>query len=126
MSWAEKIYANTLFVADLEKSKKFYAQVFDKSPAYEDEASIVFAFGELLINLLSESEAVGLIDPAKVGSKNEGSKSQLTIQVGDVDAHAKRLRELGVVLINGPIDRPWGIRTLLFADPDGHLWELAK
>ncbi|MET0609013.1 MAG: VOC family protein, partial [Gaiellaceae bacterium] len=25
----------------------------------------------------------------------------------------------------GPIDRPWGLRTAAFADPDGHVWEVA-
>src|SRR5206468_12511116 len=28
-------------------------------------------------------------------------------------------------LLNGPIDRPWGMRTAAFADPDGHIWEVA-
>jgi catechol 2,3-dioxygenase-like lactoylglutathione lyase family enzyme len=125
MSWAEKIYANTLFVADIERSKAFYAQILEKSPIFEDEASVVFQFGELLINLLSQKEAIELITPAKVASLGHGSSSQMTIQVHDVDAHARRLGEMGVTLINGPIDRPWGIRTVLFADPDGHLWELA-
>jgi lactoylglutathione lyase len=32
----------------------------------------------------------------------------------------------GVELINGPLDRPWGQRTACFADPDGHLWEVAQ
>jgi predicted enzyme related to lactoylglutathione lyase len=126
MSWAEKIFANTLFIVDLERSKAFYAQVFEKSPIFEDAVSVVYQFGELLINLLSETEAIELIDPAKVASIGDGSRFQLTIHVNDVDAHAKRLKELGVQLINGPMDRPWGIRTLLFADPDGHLWELAQ
>jgi uncharacterized glyoxalase superfamily protein PhnB len=31
-----------------------------------------------------------------------------------------------VELINGPIDRPWGMRTACFADPDGHVWEIAQ
>ena len=26
----------------------------------------------------------------------------------------------------GPIDRPWGVRTAAFADPDGYLWEIAQ
>jgi catechol 2,3-dioxygenase-like lactoylglutathione lyase family enzyme len=67
-----------------------------------------------------------LIEPALVATKDSGSRFQLTISVDDVDAHAERLTALGVPLINGPMDRPWGIRTLLFSDPDGHLWELAK
>ncbi len=28
-------------------------------------------------------------------------------------------------LLNGPQDRPWGRRTAAFADPAGHVWELA-
>lgn len=126
MSWAEKIFANTLFVANLETSRTFYSKVFEKSPVFEDENSIVFKFGELLINLLSQSEAPSLIGPVQVATKSSGSRFQLTIHVADVDAHAQRLQGLGISLINGPMDRAWGSRTVLFADPDGHLWELAQ
>lgn len=126
MGWAEKIFANTLFVENLETSRSFYSKVFEKLPVFEDEHSIVFKFGEVLINLLSQSEAPDLIEPVKVASKSSGSSFQLTIQVDDVDAQARRLQTLGIKLINGPIDRAWGVRTVLFADPDGHLWELAQ
>jgi uncharacterized glyoxalase superfamily protein PhnB len=37
----------------------------------------------------------------------------------------ERLAAHGVELLNGPIDRAWGLRTAAFADPDGHIWELA-
>jgi catechol 2,3-dioxygenase-like lactoylglutathione lyase family enzyme len=126
MSLAENLFANTLFIADLEVSKKFYSTVFEKSPVFEDEYSVVFKFGELMINLLSQNEAPSLIAPARVATMSSGSRFQLTIQVDDVDTEAHRLQRLGIPLINGPMDRPWGIRTLLFADPDGHLWELAQ
>ena len=105
---------------------RFYERVFEKNPIFEDENSVVFKFGETMINLLADTEAPGLIAPAPVAPQESGARSQFTIQVDDVDAQAVRLAELGVPLINGPMDRPWGIRTLLFADPDGHLWELAK
>jgi uncharacterized glyoxalase superfamily protein PhnB len=48
-----------------------------------------------------------------------------TIGVDDVDAMSEMLKTRGVELINGPMDRPWGIRTASFADPDGHIWEIA-
>lgn len=35
-------------------------------------------------------------------------------------------RRAGVRVLNGPIDRPWGLRTASFTDPDGHVWELAE
>jgi uncharacterized glyoxalase superfamily protein PhnB len=46
--------------------------------------------------------------------------------VDDTDAACERLRSRGVELLNGPIDRPWGLRTAAFADPDGHIWEIAS
>jgi catechol 2,3-dioxygenase-like lactoylglutathione lyase family enzyme len=121
-----KLFATTLFVTDLERSKNFYSSVFLKSPVYEDPNSVVFAFGESLINLLQEAEAAGLIGPAKVASRESGSRFQMTVQVEDVDAEIARIRALGIDFVNGPLDRPWGIRTALVADPDGHLWEFAQ
>jgi len=55
-----------------------------------------------------------------------GSRFQFTISVDDVDAMCDELRRRGVELLNGPMDRPWGIRTASFRDPAGHIWEIAK
>ncbi len=120
-----KLFATTLFIADLARTKEFYSKAFEKSPVYEDANSVVFQFGESLINLLVETEATGLISPAKVATQESGSRAQMTVQVEDVDAHVARLHSLGIDLMNGPMDRPWGIRTALISDPDGHLWEFA-
>lgn len=32
----------------------------------------------------------------------------------------------GVELLNGPMDREWGVRTACFADPAGNVWEIAQ
>jgi uncharacterized glyoxalase superfamily protein PhnB len=61
-----------------------------------------------------------------VGSAATGAAALFTIPVPDADAAAAELASRGVALLNGPIDRPWGVRTLAFADPDGHVWELAQ
>ena len=73
-----KLFATTLFIADLDRTKDFYSKVFEKSPVYEDENSVVFQFGESLINLLLEREAPGLIEPAVVASKESGARAQMT------------------------------------------------
>jgi Uncharacterized protein conserved in bacteria len=67
-----------------------------------------------------------LIEPAQVGRSGEGARFQLTIQVPDVDRVCGELEVQGVKLLNGPITRPWGRRTACFADPDGHVWEIAQ
>ncbi len=119
------IDAITLFVEDLDEAKRFYLAVFGLPVHYEDENSAVFQFGDTLINLLQVGEAPGLIGPAAVAPLDSGSRFQFTLGVDDVDATCEELARLGVPLLNGPMDRPWGIRTASFADPGGHLWEVA-
>jgi catechol 2,3-dioxygenase-like lactoylglutathione lyase family enzyme len=124
-SWPGAISAITLFVEDLEVSKQFYRDVFDSELKFEDEASAVFAFGSTLVNLLRTTAAEELIGPAVVAPPDTGSRLQFTLDVDDVDAMCTELERRGVRLINGPMDRPWGVRTACFADPGGHIWEIA-
>lgn len=123
---AAKIFAVTLFVENVDDSKEFYTRVFDAPLVFEGATSAVFAFGETLVNLLQSSQAPELIAPAPVAAQDSGSRIQFTIQVDDVDATCETLKALGVTLLNGPMDRPWGIRTATFQDPSGHVWEIAK
>ena len=125
-SWPRGIGAITLFVEDLEASKQFYRAVFGLSVTFEDDDSAVFDFGNTIINLLKTTAARELIEPAVVASREAGSRLQFTIQVDDVDAMCAELATRGVELLNGPMDRPWGVRTACFSDPGGHVWEIAK
>jgi lactoylglutathione lyase len=124
-SWVGGIAAVTLFVEDLEVTKAYYARVFDLPVHYEDDASAVFEFGGTLINLLRATAAVDLIAPAVPGGADAGPRVQFTIGVKDVDGMAELLVSRGAELLNGPMDRPWGIRTASFRDPAGHIWEIA-
>jgi lactoylglutathione lyase len=71
------------------------------------------------------SEAPALVDPASVATRDAGVRFQFTLFVDDVDTMCERLKDRGVELLNGPIDRAWGIRTASFVDPGGHVWEIA-
>ena len=117
--------AITMFVADRDRTKSFYERAFDAESVHEDEHSISFKFANMIVNLLEASEAQDLIGPAVVAGPDAGSRFQLTIGVSDTDAVCEQLASCGVELLNGPIDRPWGMRTAAFADPDGHIWEVA-
>ena len=48
----------------------------------------------------------GLVAPAAVAPPDAGVRFQFTLGVEDVDAMCERLRERGVELLNGPMDRP--------------------
>jgi catechol 2,3-dioxygenase-like lactoylglutathione lyase family enzyme len=125
-AWPGPLAAITLFVEDLGSTKRFYQDVFGLPVHYEDEQSTVFMFGTTMVNLLNVTEAPELIEPAKVAEAGAGSRFQFTLAVDDVDAMCAELERRGVTLLNGPIDRPWGIRTASFKDPAGHIWEIAK
>jgi catechol 2,3-dioxygenase-like lactoylglutathione lyase family enzyme len=118
--------AISLFVDDVQRSKSWYQAVFDRPLVFEDEDSAVFKFDNLVLNLLRIPAAHELIAPAEVATRQTGSYSQITIWVDDADAVCADLQRRGVILLNGPMNREWGQRTACFADPDGHLWEIAQ
>lgn len=125
-TWPGPIFAITLFTEDLPETKRFYREVFGLPVSFEDDTSAVFTFGATHINLLTVGSAPELIAPAPVAAAEAGVRAQLTLMVDDVDATCAMLTERGVDLLNGPMDRPWGIRTATFRDPGGHIWEIAQ
>lgn len=124
--WPSGLAAMTLFTEDLEATKAFYRRVFNLPIHHQDEVSAVFKLGDTLLNLLQISQADELISPAKVAGPEAGSRFVFTLLVDDVDAKCAELKAKGVTFLNGPMDRPWGIRTASSQDPAGYIWELAK
>jgi catechol 2,3-dioxygenase-like lactoylglutathione lyase family enzyme len=125
-TWPKRIGAITLFVEDIGTAKRFYREIFSLSTAFEDDDSAVFDFGNTIVNLLSVGAAPELVAPARVERPLDGCCFVLTAEVEDVDATCAELARRGVALLNGPMDRPWGVRTASFRDPDGHVGEIAK
>jgi lactoylglutathione lyase len=116
----------SLFVEDLAATKTFYTNVFGLETVFEDDVSAVMKFNNIMINILHISASGKLVEPAAVASAGNGSRIMMTIQVRDVDAVCADLKRHGVSMLNGPIDRPWRRRTAAFADPAGHVWEMAQ
>ena len=126
VAWAKAIGAITLFVEELDTTKRFYETTFELPLVFEDANSAVFKIGGTLINLLKIECANELVEPAQVARRDAGSRQVFSIEVDDVDAMCAKLSARGVTLLNGPMDRPWGIRTASFQDPAGNIWEIGK
>jgi lactoylglutathione lyase len=126
MAALRTVTAITLFAEDLAATRAFYERVFEASPVFQDDNSAVFDLGNTLVNLLDAAEAGELVAPMAVGAAGAGPRVQLTVSVEDADATVRELVGRGVELLNGPLDRPWGVRTAAFADPAGHVWEIAQ
>ena len=120
----KSVGAITLFVEDPKRSKAFYARVFDVDAVFEDEASVAFKFENLFLNLLKRGLAVNEL-LGHVPVAQPGASFELTVWVEDADAVCHDLAERGVSIVSGPLDRPWGMRTAAFLDPDGYVWEVA-
>jgi lactoylglutathione lyase len=123
--WEKQIGAINLIVADLERSKTFYREIFGLPPQHEDEDLGIFRFRDTYVFLqhdLAHTDA-----PARevLGLARKGV-GQFAIIIQDVDAVRAELEEHGVTVISGPADRDWGMRTMTFADPGGYTWEIAQ
>ncbi len=116
----------TLFVEDLSQAKSFYENIFAVKPVFEDQNCTVIRLDNVMLNLLKISESSELIAPVKVADRASGARLMFTIKVRNVDEVCTQLQKNGVILLNGPINRPWGRRTAVFCDPAGNNWEIAQ
>jgi lactoylglutathione lyase len=112
-----------LYVSDVEASVAFYRDALGLPFKLRDAGYAEFVTGETKFGLLERTRASDMIhrEPTEGGPAGE-----VLFLVDDVDAEAERLRGLGVEFLSGPVDRPWGHRTLHLLDPDGFVVELAQ
>jgi uncharacterized protein len=132
-----RLHVITLAVEDLERSLAFYRDGlgFDSAgiigSEWTDEktgangAIAMFELeGGLILSLYPRSElakdAAIEIGPAKSG---EFSLAQLVQSRDEVDELLDTAKALGAP-VTPAHDRPWGIYSGYFRDPDGHLWEV--
>ena len=128
----------TLAVGDLDRSLAFYRDglglettgvVATDSVDEETNAAgaiVIFRLnGGLVLALYPRSELAKDADipfgPPKAG---EFSIGQLVESSAEVDVLLAKAEQAGATLTGRPHDRPWGIYSGYFRDPDGHLWEI--
>ncbi len=61
--------------------------------------------------------------------KSLGGLNTQTVHVHlteDIDAHCKRARAAGAVILQEPADQFYGDRTYRAADPEGHIWTFGQ
>ena len=129
-----KIGIITLGVSDLKRSLKFYRDGLGfPTHEYKEDAGIVFfkLEGTWLALYPLDDLAKDLGEDAKKAGLNISSGPgpvTLAHNVGtkeEVDAVVQLAVGAGAKLIKQPQDVFWGGYSGYFADPDGHLWEVA-
>ena len=116
----------TLGVADLTRAREFYEALgFTASPASQESVTF-FQLGGMALGLFSRA---ALAEDAHVDNSEPGF-SGITLAYnchseGEVDAVFAHALGCGATLKKQPQKVFWGGYSGYFADPDGHLWEIA-
>jgi uncharacterized protein len=84
---------------------------------------ITLAVADLERALAFYRDGLGLVSRGVTGT-GEFSIGHAVSSKADVDAVLTQARAAGATLTDQAHDRPWGIYSGYFRDPDGHLWEV--
>jgi len=124
VKWEREIGAMTLYVPDLDSAQKFYRDVFGLEARTMDESTVMVRFKDMYVFLHKAAAAQDPLPEIREEAKN--GVGQFAIIVADADAVCAEIAERGYKPLSGPADRSWGMRTATFADPAGHIWEIAQ
>lgn len=124
----QRVTIITLGVKDIPKSRAFYESLGWKPVKTEHGDSIVFfQCGGMVValyprDLLAEDAGV----PAAKTDAFSGVTLAYNVNAKDeVHAAVEQARKAGAKILKEPQDVFWGGYHSYFADPDGHLWEIA-
>ena len=115
----------TLGVADLDRSKRFYNQVLGWTPFQDNGGIVMYKLNGMILSLFGQHE---LMEDAQAKDDGKGSRFTLAQCLGspeEVEAFFAELKRSRVNIIKEPVKVFWGGYSGYFADPDGHLWEIA-
>ena len=116
----------TVGVGDLARSRAFYEKLGFKASSMGGDDIVFFQIGTLGFSLFPRES---LACDAKVSAEGSGFRGiTLAHNVREKDDVARVLAEAvaaGAQLVKASEAAPWGGQSGYFADPDGHLWEVA-
>ena len=117
----------TLGVADITKSTAFYEQLgFVKSKTASQESVSFFQAGPLVLALWGRDEQRDDAQAAELWTGNGGIVVAQNVASEDaVDAMMARAEASGARVLKPAAKTFWGGYNGYFADPDGHVWEVA-
>jgi uncharacterized protein len=133
-----RIHVITLAVEDLDRALGFYrdglgldsagevgAEFHDDHSGAEGAIAMFHLAGGLILTVYPRSElAKDAGVPFAPSKSGEFSIGHAVASREDVDALIASAAAAGGKILDKPRDRPWGIYSGYFQDPDGHLWEI--
>lgn len=113
-----------LYVADLEKTKRFYGELLGLKLRNEFGTYIEYETGNTVLSMNTRESGREITKlPIPDGVKNEHT-FELGFVTEDVRRAVQRLRAAGVPILLEPTEKPWGQIVAYAQDPDGHYIEI--
>jgi catechol 2,3-dioxygenase-like lactoylglutathione lyase family enzyme len=120
----QRVHLITLGVDDLDRSRAFY-QALGWKPADSPEGVVAFDLWGATLGLYLRADLsrdMGRELPRGSGAVTLACNVREKEEVADV---AEAARAAGAEILKEPHDVFWGGHIAYFADPDGHVWEVA-
>jgi len=101
---------------DLPRALGFWRDLLDGVVEYQfpldgEPDFVAIDLGDSHLGIGRDPDVAGAVDPQRVS---------MWVYADDCDGAVARLREAGVVIIEEPVDQPWGERVARVLDPDGN------
>ncbi|RXV67003.1 glyoxalase [Roseovarius sp. A46] len=121
----QRVTLITLGVADLDRARAFYAALGWTPAAAQDEV-VFYQMNGLVLGLFGKSDLAA--DQGRPGAAL-GTGAMTLAQNFPTEAEVDAAYDRAIAAEATPLKRPekvfWGGYSGYFADPDGHVWELA-
>ena len=116
----------TLCVADIAKATAFYERLgLEKSSASQEEVTF-FKAGAVVLSLWSRTAQVEDAKAEALWTGNGGIVVAMNCRSeAEVDDMLEQAKAAGATLLKPGTKAFWGGYNGYFADPDGHVWEIA-
>lgn len=122
----QRISVVTLGVTDLARSRRFYGEGLGWKPVYESGEIVFFQLGGMVLGLFGREDlAVDAQIPPESAGTGGFSLGHVVRSRADVDAIVAKAVASGAKPLAPPQEKSWGGYSGYFADPDGHVWEIA-
>jgi predicted lactoylglutathione lyase len=121
----QRVNLITLGVADLERARRFYEDVGWATGAEPGADVVFFQAGEMVVALWDRARLA-----EDSGVQDGGGWGGVTLALNfasreEVDGTIEEARAAGAEILREPAETFWGGYSAVFADPDGHPWEVA-
>jgi predicted lactoylglutathione lyase len=121
----QRVSLITLGVSDLGRARKFYEALGWTTRAGPEDDVVFFQAGGMIVALwdrASLAEDSGVDDAGGWGGITPAHNVR---SPAEVDAVIEEARSAGATIAREPAATFWGGYSGVFADPDGHAWEIA-